>query len=94
MKFGLLYEHQLPRPWGEDGEHRLFQEALCSARSQGKRAALGADLLGKLLREKQLYAATKNDFRTLSRFRPDLFLRIWSSLAHIGTQDGKMIRLR
>ncbi|MGH0032784.1 MAG: LLM class flavin-dependent oxidoreductase [Myxococcota bacterium] len=28
MKFGLLYEHQLPRPWGEDGEHRLFQEAL------------------------------------------------------------------
>jgi alkanesulfonate monooxygenase SsuD/methylene tetrahydromethanopterin reductase-like flavin-dependent oxidoreductase (luciferase family) len=28
MKFGLLYEHQLPRPWGEDGEQRLFQEAL------------------------------------------------------------------
>ena len=28
MKFGMLYEHQLPRPWGEDGEHRLFQEAL------------------------------------------------------------------
>ena len=28
MKFGLLYEHQLPRPWDEDSEVRLFQEAL------------------------------------------------------------------
>jgi len=68
-------------------------EALCAARSQGKRAALGAELLGKILREKQLCAATKNDFRPLSRFRSDLFLRIWSSLEHIGTQERKMIRL-
>src|SRR6184192_3098589 len=28
MKFGLFYEHQLPQPWGEDGELRLFQDAL------------------------------------------------------------------
>ena len=28
MKFGIFYEHQLPRPWNEDDEHRLFQEAL------------------------------------------------------------------
>ena len=28
MKFGLLYEHQLPRPWREDSEQKLFQEAL------------------------------------------------------------------
>ncbi|HYC00941.1 MAG TPA: LLM class flavin-dependent oxidoreductase [Candidatus Limnocylindrales bacterium] len=28
MKFGLFYEHQLPRPWDEDSEHRLLQEAL------------------------------------------------------------------
>lgn len=28
MKFGLLYEHQLPRPWNEDSEHRLLKEAL------------------------------------------------------------------
>jgi alkanesulfonate monooxygenase SsuD/methylene tetrahydromethanopterin reductase-like flavin-dependent oxidoreductase (luciferase family)/putative sterol carrier protein len=28
MRFGIFYEHQLPRPWGEDGEHRLFQDAL------------------------------------------------------------------
>ena len=28
MKFGIFYEHQLPRPWGEGQELRLFQEAL------------------------------------------------------------------
>jgi hypothetical protein len=28
MRFGLLYEHQLPRPWGPDAEHRLFKDAL------------------------------------------------------------------
>ena len=28
MKFGLLYEHQLPRPWTHGAEHRLFHEAL------------------------------------------------------------------
>jgi len=28
MRFGIFYEHQIPRPWGEDGEHRLFQDAL------------------------------------------------------------------
>lgn len=28
MKFGMFYEHQLPKPWGENAEHRLYQEAL------------------------------------------------------------------
>ena len=28
MKFGLFYEHQLPRPWGDDAEYRLLQDAL------------------------------------------------------------------
>lgn len=28
MKFGIFYEHQLPRPWGPDDEHRLLTEAL------------------------------------------------------------------
>src|ERR1700688_2807734 len=28
MKFGIFYERQLPRPWNEGDEHRLFQEAL------------------------------------------------------------------
>ena len=28
MKFGIFYEHQLPKPWREGDELRLFQEAL------------------------------------------------------------------
>lgn len=28
MRFGVFYELQLPRPWAEGDEHRLFQEAL------------------------------------------------------------------
>src|SRR5438105_13625384 len=28
MKFGLFYEHQLPQPWGEEAELRLYQQAL------------------------------------------------------------------
>jgi len=28
MKFGIFYEHQIPRPWDEDSEHRIYQEAL------------------------------------------------------------------
>jgi alkanesulfonate monooxygenase SsuD/methylene tetrahydromethanopterin reductase-like flavin-dependent oxidoreductase (luciferase family) len=28
MKFGIFYEHQLPRPWSEDSEYELLQNAL------------------------------------------------------------------
>ncbi len=28
MKFGIFYEHQLPRPWNEGDELKLYQEAL------------------------------------------------------------------
>src|SRR5688572_7853874 len=28
MRFGIFYEHQLPRPWDDDSEHRLFKDAL------------------------------------------------------------------
>ncbi len=28
MKIGGFYEHQLPRPWSVDSEHRLFKDAL------------------------------------------------------------------
>ena len=28
MKFGIFYEHQLPRPWAEGAEQKLFQDAL------------------------------------------------------------------
>ena len=28
MKFGIFYEHQLPRPWGERSEYELLQNSL------------------------------------------------------------------
>jgi alkanesulfonate monooxygenase SsuD/methylene tetrahydromethanopterin reductase-like flavin-dependent oxidoreductase (luciferase family) len=28
MQFGVFYEHQVPRPWGEDDERRVVREAL------------------------------------------------------------------
>lgn len=28
MKFGIFYEHQLPRPWADGDEHRLLHDAL------------------------------------------------------------------
>ena len=28
MKLGIFYEHQLPKPWGPDSEHRLLQNSL------------------------------------------------------------------
>src|SRR5256886_6645330 len=28
VKFGIFYEHQLPRPWDADAEHRLLKDAL------------------------------------------------------------------
>jgi luciferase family oxidoreductase group 1 len=28
MRFGIFYEHQLPRPWDEDSEYRLLQNSL------------------------------------------------------------------
>src|SRR4249920_764991 len=28
MRFGIFYEHQLPRPWGPGAEHQLLTDAL------------------------------------------------------------------
>jgi alkanesulfonate monooxygenase SsuD/methylene tetrahydromethanopterin reductase-like flavin-dependent oxidoreductase (luciferase family) len=28
VRFGIFYEHQLPRPWGAEDEHQLFKNAL------------------------------------------------------------------
>jgi len=42
MKFGLFYEHQLPKPWTEGAEQRLFHEALEQAELADK---LGLDHL-------------------------------------------------
>jgi len=42
MKFGLFYEHQIPRPWHEGAEHKLFQDALAQVELADK---LGFDYI-------------------------------------------------
>ena len=41
MKFGIFYEHQLPRPWAPDSEYRLLQESLAQIELADR---LGLDL--------------------------------------------------
>src|SRR4029450_3913213 len=45
MRFGLLYEHQLPRPWTEGTEHRLFKDALAQVELADR---LGIDYIGEV----------------------------------------------
>jgi alkanesulfonate monooxygenase SsuD/methylene tetrahydromethanopterin reductase-like flavin-dependent oxidoreductase (luciferase family) len=40
MRFGIFYEHQLPRPWDADAEHRLLKDALAQVELADK---LGID---------------------------------------------------
>jgi alkanesulfonate monooxygenase SsuD/methylene tetrahydromethanopterin reductase-like flavin-dependent oxidoreductase (luciferase family) len=42
MKFGIFYEHQLPRPWEPDAERKLFQDALDQVEHADR---LGIDML-------------------------------------------------
>ena len=35
MKFGIFYEHQLPRPWSDGIEQKLFQDARLSLPASG-----------------------------------------------------------
>jgi len=37
MKISLFYEFPLPRPWGEDDEHHLFQDGLTEVEAADKR---------------------------------------------------------
>ena len=56
MKFGIFYELQLPRPWKEGDEHRLYQNALCVVLPSVHKTVTGEfsplpELLGQTLLE-------------------------------------------
>jgi len=38
LQFGIFYEHQLPRPWHDGEEQRLFHEALERSGGSGQAA--------------------------------------------------------
>jgi len=76
----------------ETGKNRItVVDALDAAARQGKRGKTGAEILRRIVEEKVLYAATKNGFRPLPRFKTDLFLKVWNRLSSIMTQDGASI---
>jgi radical SAM superfamily enzyme YgiQ (UPF0313 family) len=68
-------------------------EALGQARRSGARAALGAELLEKLLREGVLYAYDGSVFRRLERFDSGLFRQAWARIGYLKTLRGSAIRL-
>ena len=47
VRIGVFYEHQLPRPWEDGSEQRLFQDAL----AQVELAGAGLDLRERVLEE-------------------------------------------
>src|SRR6201986_1683547 len=42
MRFGVFYEHQLPRPWTDNSEYELFQNSLAQVELADK---LGYDFM-------------------------------------------------
>jgi radical SAM superfamily enzyme YgiQ (UPF0313 family) len=76
-----------------DRQRMTLREALHLAGGQGERSVLGVELLGRLLAERKLSAATKDGFKLLRRFKTALFFSVWTTLGQITTQEGKTIRL-
>ena len=65
--------------------------ALDIARSGHGRAALGAEILARLLAEKKLYAAVRGGFKPLERFRPALLFEVLQQARSVGALDGGAI---
>jgi hypothetical protein len=74
-----------------EGPKITLPEALEMAGRNGKRAELGVELFRRLMRENRLYAATREGWRPLTRFRVPLFLELWHSLGDLSTQEGQTI---
>ncbi|MBN2468761.1 MAG: B12-binding domain-containing radical SAM protein [Deltaproteobacteria bacterium] len=67
--------------------------ALEIARTRGTRSGTGVEIFERLVAEKQLFAATKQGFKPLPKFKVPLFFDVWSTLDRIGTQTNKTIAI-
>jgi len=67
-----------------------LKEALQFA-GENKRARTGADLLTRLLEENNLYAATGQGMKPVSRFRSKIFFRILTETNTVRTMEGREI---
>jgi hypothetical protein len=66
-------------------------EAILQASQRGVREKLGLELLGRLLEEKRLYAATNGELKPPPGFKADLFFRVWKKARCVQTQKGVVI---
>ncbi len=67
-----------------------LKEALQFA-GENKRARTGGDLLTRLLEENNLYAATGQGLKPVSRFRSEIFFRILTETNTVRTMEGREI---
>jgi radical SAM superfamily enzyme YgiQ (UPF0313 family) len=77
-----------------DGEKLSLREALDIAGHQGGRQKLGAEILTRLFEERTLYAATRQGFKPVHRFRPELFFLACRKTGYVVSQHGGCIELQ
>jgi hypothetical protein len=70
-----------------------LHQALAILKNFDKRSSLGAEILERLFQEKKLYAATRQGFKLLPRFKTALFFKAWKKIGFITTRQGTRIEI-
>jgi len=76
------------------GQSCALDQLLAAASEKGARTRLGLDLLGRLLAEGKLYAATSKGLQAVPEFDVQLFLQFWEKLDRLTTLAGKQLVIR
>jgi hypothetical protein len=66
MKFGIFYEHQLPRPWERESEYRLLQDSLAQIELEDRLGFEYAWEVGHHVLEDTVYAHRHEDIVRLT----------------------------
>lgn len=76
------------------GQSCALDQLLAEAADKGARTRLGLDLLGRLLAEGKLYAATSQGLQAVPEFDVQLFLQFWEKLDRLTTLAGRQLVIR
>jgi radical SAM superfamily enzyme YgiQ (UPF0313 family) len=76
-----------------DKEESKLLDVLEEIDISDKRGVSAAHILTTLLNEKTMHAVSGDKMIPLSRFKPDLFFRIWDKMEFVVTQAGKKIEV-
>ena len=79
---------------GLDVQSGDLSGAINLAKNNAGRDGLGAEILEKLLKGEGLFAATKQGFQPVLKFKNELFFKIWNQLEYITTQGGQCLSIR